>query len=256
MHRGYTKLWRKILDHPLHPLNRNREWTSYEAMLDLIQTAHSKDEPKKLWVNGKIVEIGRGELDITNRQLASRWRWSLGKTNRFLNVLKMERSIDIKVNARFSVIAIVNYDIYNPLNERSRSKNGTENERKMNANGTLYNECNDTNESNEERESGKNPTTPAQLAKLFFEMVKNKSSSYQEFILSLSSKKNLNVEKVRAEIDKFTKYWTERTPSGKKEKWELEKTFEVDGRLGTWFSRVQTFSSNSRPNSGPTVIRK
>lgn len=98
--------------------------------------------------------------------------------------------------------------------------------------------------------------TPAELSRMFFDMVKNQSSSYQEFLGNLSQRKNLNAEKVRAEVDKFAAYWTERTKDGKRQRWEKQETFEVEKRLTTWFGNVQRFNPARPGNSGPTVIRK
>lgn len=53
------------------------------------------------------------------------------------------------------------------------------------------------------------------------------------------------------EIQKFERYWTEKNKTGKKELWEMQKTFEVDRRLVTWFGRVKGFnltSNNTKPN--------
>jgi hypothetical protein len=46
----------------------------------------------------------------------------------------------------------------------------------------------------------------------------------------------------RAEIGKFVNYWTELNQTGKKQRWEQEKTFEVKRRLTTWFSKVNQFN--------------
>lgn len=60
--------------------------------------------------------------------------------------------------------------------------------------------------------------------------------------LSLAEKKKLTVEAALAEIQNFISYWTERTPDGKKQKWQLQKTFEVPRRLTTWFGNMGKFS--------------
>lgn len=50
---------------------------------------------------------------------------------------------------------------------------------------------------------------------------------------------------VEREFKKFHIYWTELNPSGKKQRWELQKTFEVKRRLLTWFTNVR----------GPSAVR-
>jgi len=43
------------------------------------------------------------------------------------------------------------------------------------------------------------------------------------------------------EIQKFERYWTEKNKTGKQQLWEMNKTFEVDRRLVTWFGRIKSF---------------
>ena len=147
MNSGYIKLWRKIYDHTLHPLNRNREWSGFEAFLDLVMSAHGAIDPKIIKRSGKEYFVNRGEVAITQRQLAERWRWSLDKTNRYLNHLKTERSLRINTNRWFSVITIENYDIYNPVSERKaeRKSRSTPNAKRV-PTRTLYKEGNESNE--------------------------------------------------------------------------------------------------------------
>lgn len=40
-----------------------------------------------------------------------------------------------------------------------------------------------------------------------------------------------------AMLERFCNYWTEKNPSGKKMRFELERTFEISKRLVTWHSR-------------------
>ena len=41
------------------------------------------------------------------------------------------------------------------------------------------------------------------------------------------------------EVTKFVSYWTEPTKTGRRVRWETEKTFEVRRRLVTWLNRVK-----------------
>lgn len=53
-------------------------------------------------------------------------------------------------------------------------------------------------------------------------------------------KKGIKQQLVDLEFSKFIDYWTEPNQRGK-QRWELQKTFEVGRRLRTWFSRVNKF---------------
>jgi hypothetical protein len=45
------------------------------------------------------------------------------------------------------------------------------------------------------------------------------------------------------EVDKFLNYWTE--SNGKKQRWQMEKVFDVEKRFRTWFGRVKEFQGKS-----------
>lgn len=47
------------------------------------------------------------------------------------------------------------------------------------------------------------------------------------------------------ERKKFYNYWTEKNKSGTKERWELEKTFEVEKRFATWRVNAQKFNQSN-----------
>lgn len=83
-------------------------------------------------------------------------------------------------------------------------------------------------------------TTPKEEAIKFFKMVKENGDEFHNYLQNFKS----NAEGARLEINKFTLYWTELNPTGKKERWQQEKTFEVKKRLATWFSKVKNFSKS------------
>jgi len=67
-----------------------------------------------------------------------------------------------------------------------------------------------------------------------------------EIIFSFLEEKGINNEIARREIRKFVGYWTEKNASGTKERWQMQKTFEVKRRLITWFSNMEKFGRRSR----------
>lgn len=89
--------------------------------------------------------------------------------------------------------------------------------------------------------------SPSQVAKTFFNDVDE-----QERIIDLLEAKGYNRTIVVREVVKFVSYWTEKNKSGSKERYEMEKTFEVGKRLATWFSRVKDFSGQA--NKGKEII--
>lgn len=89
-------------------------------------------------------------------------------------------------------------------------------------------------------------STPKQIAENFFMIYELPEDQVldevKEIVFNLREKYGKEVD---IEIKKFISYWTEPTPSGKKQRWEIEKTFEVKRRLITWLSRANKFSGQS-----------
>jgi len=56
-------------------------------------------------------------------------------------------------------------------------------------------------------------------------------------------------------IEEFIDYWTEANPQGKKMKFEMQKTFQINLRLKKWYSNSLKFTNNGKTfnNKKPTV---
>jgi hypothetical protein len=67
---------------------------------------------------------------------------------------------------------------------------------------------------------------------------KSKERTYKRLEATLNQELD---EEQCDEVDKFVDYWTERNKSGTKQRWEIEKTFELSRRLKTWFNRSLVF---------------
>lgn len=78
----------------------------------------------------------------------------------------------------------------------------------------------------------------------FTEAVANKTGDFDTLTHQLGSK--FPLINIPAEVAKFVSYWTELTPSGKKQRWETEKTFEIERRLANWLSRVKPEQNHGR----------
>lgn len=91
------------------------------------------------------------------------------------------------------------------------------------------------------KDRGETPT-PSQIAKDFFDQ----GASYYEYLeLFCANKDGPAVER---EFQKFILYWTEPNKTGKKLRWEQEKTFEVKRRLVTWLERSKNYQPKTQPN--------
>ncbi len=98
----------------------------------------------------------------------------------------------------------------------------------------------ETKHTKEKKETYTKERTPSQIAEEFF----RSDRQINLFAEKLSEKKKLHFDFCKNEILKFRNYWTELSRTGKKQRWEMEKTFEVDRRLQTWFSNVRHYNYN------------
>jgi len=127
---------------------------------------------------------------------------------------------------------------------RENEQGVRENEQEVFVQTNIHNNTNINNNTNDNEET--KVSTPKQIAENFFMIYKLPEDQVldevKEIVFNLREKYGKSVD---FEIKKFISYWTEPTPSGKKQRWEIEKTFEVKRRLITWLSRANKFSGQS-----------
>jgi len=105
----------------------------------------------------------------------------------------------------------------------------------------VYKDNKDKNKDNKEERKTLSP------AEEMREFLKGKESSFKlaEFIVE---KTGMPMERVVKELVSFRSYWSELNGSGKKQRWELEKTFEVKRRLNTWLRNAGKFDTSKKKN--------
>jgi len=107
--------------------------------------------------------------------------------------------------------------------------------------------------------------TPKERARSFFEGVEllkeKKEVPWLKELLNAIAENNQQMQKgvIWNEIKQFSDYWTELTHTGTRQRWECQKTFEVDKRLKTWFGRAgfRGFTAsvtNTKPDKGKNII--
>ena len=82
---GYINKWRRYQKHRFYPTQEKREFMRGEAWEDLLFKAAFK--PHATWFKGKEYHLNVGELVTSQRDLASRWKWSRSKVRRYLEDL-------------------------------------------------------------------------------------------------------------------------------------------------------------------------
>lgn len=73
----------------------------------------------------------------------------------------------------------------------------------------------------------------------------NKGDSFKRALGYLTDK-GVAENLATMEFNKFISYWTETNSTGKKQRWEMEKVFDINRRLGLWLSKVNQFNNNKK----------
>lgn len=106
---AFVKLDRKIFNNPLW--NENREYSRFEAWLDLISSALI--ENLKVHVKGQDIEVQRGEIAASRRFLENRWNWGSTKVTNYLSYLKKNGMITTRQTNGQTIIKLVKFEDYN-----------------------------------------------------------------------------------------------------------------------------------------------
>ncbi|AQX52450.1 hypothetical protein [Elizabethkingia anophelis] len=106
---GFVKLDRGIFKNFLW--NEAREFSKAEAWIDLIQLA--RFEASTEVINGKVIELQRGEIPASRRYLELRWSWGSTKVSNFLKTLAQMKMINQRQTGGQTIISLVKYSIYN-----------------------------------------------------------------------------------------------------------------------------------------------
>lgn len=149
---GWVKLHRKIMDNPLY---LSEPFTRMQAWIDLLLLANHKDG--FFYVRGNKVTVGRGQIGTSSRTLASRWQWSRGKVERFLDELEQNGQIKPQKTNVITLISICNYIEYQemePQNEPQTDHRQTTDEPQKSPNKKDKNVNNENNDKKKSKKAG------------------------------------------------------------------------------------------------------
>lgn len=116
MKTGWIKLHRQIQDCPLW---YSEPFTKGQAWIDLLMNANHEDG--KIFFDNQFIEIKRGQYMTSIRKLSVNWKWSVGKTKRFIERLSDENMLNIECLKNGTLLTLVNYDVF----QGERNTNGT-----------------------------------------------------------------------------------------------------------------------------------
>lgn len=129
---GWIKLYRKVQENRFYP--KNKEFTQFEAWIDLLLNANHSDQ--EVILGNEVYICKRGQQLRSLDTLSKRWNWSKGRVRRVLHLYQKCSMIVLKPERKTTQITICNYDIYQGERNASDTDNETRTERERNASGT------------------------------------------------------------------------------------------------------------------------
>ena len=197
---GWISLHRKILENPI--LNRSRIYSNFEAWIWLLLKANHKDN--KFMLGTELVKVEKGSMITSQKKLCKQFRWGSTKLRNFLKVLQKDKMLLLKTNTQSTQITICNYRTY----QDSQTANKLQTNHKQIADKSLTNTNNKDNKDNKD----------------------NNVNKLKDNIIIEE-----NIEKYGIKmLEEFVDHYTEKKPNGRKERWEMEKTFDYNLRLQYW----------------------
>jgi hypothetical protein len=108
---NYIPISRKLFEHQFW--GEERVYSRFEAWLDILQSTRFEDT--ELLIGNRFIKIKRGQLPVSLRFLAERWKWSTKKVDNFLDVLILAQMIkkETPKETGQTVLTLCNYDKYN-----------------------------------------------------------------------------------------------------------------------------------------------
>jgi len=102
---GYVKIFRSVYDCPAFR-------DAIEASCFVWMISRAAWRPVSVRYRGLRLELDRGELAISTRDLAATFGWSEVKSRRFLSRLQSDAMIDARTDAGVTIIRLSNYDAF------------------------------------------------------------------------------------------------------------------------------------------------
>lgn len=145
---GYIHLHRRLIGHPAF---RN----DGEAMAFAWMCLRASWQPVRVRYKGMAVQLDRGQLAVSVRDLAEALDRPKGWVERLLNRLKSETMIETRAETGVTVITVCNYGEYQPQQDSDRTPRGTRG-------GTSTGQRQDTEQRREKGKEGKKKDTPSE----------------------------------------------------------------------------------------------
>ncbi len=198
-------------------------------------------------------QFKRGEGFMTYESIKRGTKSTKGQVDSFIRWVKKSQMLTTRQTTRGMIVKVLKYDYYQTLdNYYYNKKNDKTNEPRTNHARTTNDTINknDKNIKNDKNREGEKTLSPKETMKLFLEE-ENYLLKIAEYI---SKQKSIDKTIALKEIKKFKAYWTEPNSSGNKQRWEMERTFELSRRLTTWFNNVSQFKGQNKKSIKVAII--
>ena len=233
--RGYVKLYRKI---------QKKGWYKNSKYVHLwvhILMSVNHQDSEFMW-NGEMIIVKAGQLVTGRKQLSSDTGIRESTLEDILKLFENQHQIQQQKTNKFRLITVINWKKYQQEQQRKQQLGNNKATTKQQQSDTNKNDNNDKNEKNEERErDALCAPSPAQGANDFLNILEKQ----EEAVLRLLENGIPEII-ARQEVKKFVAYWTELNGSGKKQRWQMQNTFEVQKRLATWFGKINSFNKPAK----------
>ena len=239
---GWIKLHRQFTEWEWYDHN-----TTKLIFIHLLFTVNWKDA-KWRGIDVEAGETVKSLLTLVETSPFTLQNWRTAITN-----LKSTGELTERKVGKHRILKLKNYTMYQEGNTETNTETNTVLTQKEHGSNTEVTHIEEgKKEKKVRREEGGeiNSPTPKKQAEDFFT-----TDSIQEKLIDYYvGLHNVSRKEVRAEIDRFVNYWTEPTPSGRKVRWQTEKTFSVKHRLITWFNNKDKFRKGGSSTSKSTTF--
>ncbi|HAR4857898.1 TPA: DnaD domain protein [Staphylococcus aureus] len=144
---GWIKLHRKLLDSPIFQNEK-----LFKVFAYCLMKASHKDHTQL--VGRRVVELEKGQFVFGRKRASEELRLKESTVRDYIKLLENLGTIVVKSDNKFSVITVVNWAIYQSMEENSDSKNdnkSTTNQQQINTNKNVKNGYNVKNGENEKK---------------------------------------------------------------------------------------------------------
>jgi len=223
---GYARVCKPVATAIYNSLCRHAEFHSQKAFPSQQLMAYQHN------ISVKTVSRAIRKLAEYNIILIERDR-SRGKFDRYIYTL-LDKSEWNVINQRTKTTTGEPADKSTSRQKTSMVKRDTKDNKEYKDNKYTYKD-------NKEREA---KLSPAEEMRLFL----NEKEYFIKVSNLIAEKSGIQQDSVLRELYNFKSYWSELNNSGKKQRWELEKTFELKRRLGTWLRNANKFNKSKGKN--------